>query len=112
MNAVMREKRIVSEERLARIESDVAQLRSDVNPLQADVVEMKGDVREIRDDIKTINAKFADFREHVAKEFGSMRASIEQLRTAIEQGKLWMLVTAIGTMLTMFTTIGHALKLF
>jgi predicted nucleic acid-binding Zn-ribbon protein len=70
MNAVMREKRIVSEERLARIESDVAQLRSDMNHLQADVVELKGDVREIRDDIKTINAKFADFREHVAKEFG------------------------------------------
>jgi predicted nucleic acid-binding Zn-ribbon protein len=105
MNAVMREKRIVSEERLARIESDVARLRSDVNHLQADVVLLKGDVREIRDDIKALNAKFADFREHVAKEFGS-------LRTAIEQGKLWMLVTAIGTMLTMLTTIGHALKLF
>ena len=52
-------------------------------------------------------------RADMNKEFGSVRTSIEQLRTSIEQAKLWMLVTGVGAViLTTFATIGHVLKWF
>jgi archaellum component FlaC len=51
---------------------------------------------------------FGSFRSAVAKEFGSVRTSIESLRTAIERAKLWMVVTGLGTILSVW---GAALAL-
>jgi archaellum component FlaC len=51
---------------------------------------------------------FGSFRSEVAKEFGSVRTSIESLRTAIERAKLWMVVTGLGTILSVW---GAALAL-
>ena len=44
----------------------------------------------------------------MAKEFGSVEASIESLRTAIERAKLWMVVTGAGMILSVW---GAALAL-
>jgi hypothetical protein len=42
------------------------------------------------------------FKTEVAKESGSVRTSIESLRTAIERAKLWMVVTGAGTILSVW----------
>jgi len=52
--------------------------------------------------------EFGSFKSEVAKEFGSVRTSIESLRTAIERAKLWMVVTGLGTILSVW---GAALAL-
>jgi hypothetical protein len=55
-----------------------------------------------------VTKEFGSFRSEVAKEFGSVRTSIESLRTAIERAKLWMVVTGLGTILSVW---GAALAL-
>jgi peptidoglycan hydrolase CwlO-like protein len=80
MNAVMRENRIVSDDRLERIESEISGLRRDVNDLQKDVAELKANVRhiqadvvELKTDVREMRADLAEFKQDVAKEFGSVR---------------------------------------
>lgn len=57
----------------------VVRLESDVQHLQSDVTEIKGD-------LKSLKAEFLSFKAEVAKEFGS-------IRTSMERTKLWMVVT-------------------
>jgi hypothetical protein len=72
----------------------VVKLESDVHQLQSDVTEIKGDV-------KSLKTEFLTFKAEVAKEFGAIRVSIEG-------AKLWMVVTGVGTILSVW---GAALAL-
>ena len=72
----------------------IVKLESDVHHLQADVTEIKGD-------LKSLKTEFQTFKAEVAKEFGS-------IRTSIERAKLWMVVTGVGTILSVW---GAALAL-
>jgi predicted RNase H-like nuclease (RuvC/YqgF family) len=72
----------------------VVKLESDVHHLQSDVTEIKGDV-------KSLKTEFLTFKAEVAKEFGAIRVSIER-------AKLWMVVTGVGTILSVW---GAALAL-
>jgi predicted RNase H-like nuclease (RuvC/YqgF family) len=74
--------------------SRIVKLESDVHHLQSDVTEIKGDV-------KSLKTEFLTFKAEVAKEFGS-------IRTSIERAKPWMVVTGIGTILSVW---GAALAL-
>ena len=72
----------------------IVKLESDVHHLQSDVTEIKGD-------LKSLKIEFLTFKAEVAKEFGSIRASIER-------AKRWMVVTGSGTILSVW---GAALAL-
>jgi hypothetical protein len=72
----------------------IVKLESDVHHLQSDVTEIKGD-------LKSLKIEFLTFKAEVAKEFGS-------IRTSIERAKLWMVVTGVGTILSVW---GAALAL-
>jgi len=75
-------------------DSRIVKLESDVHHLQSDVTEIKGD-------LKSLKTEFLTFKAEVAKEFGS-------IRTSIERAKLWMVVTGFGTILSVW---GAALAL-
>ena len=75
-------------------DSRIVKLESDVHHLQSDVTEIKGD-------LKSLKIEFLTFKAEVAKEFGS-------IRTSIERAKLWMVVTGVGTILSVW---GAALAL-
>ena len=66
----------------------IVKLESGVHHLQSDVTEIKGDV-------KSLKTEFLTFKAEVAKEFGS-------IRTSIERAKMWMVVTGIGTILSVW----------
>ena len=66
-------------------DSRIVKLESDVHHLQSDVTEIKGDVKSLKMEIQTLKTEFLTFKAEVAKEFGSIRASIER-------AKLWMVV--------------------
>ena len=79
----------------------IVKLESDVHHLQSDVTEMKGDLKSLKTDLLTFKTEFLTFKAEVAKEFGS-------IRTSIERAKLWMVVTGVGTILSVW---GAALAL-
>jgi predicted RNase H-like nuclease (RuvC/YqgF family) len=79
----------------------IVKLESDVHHLQSDVTEIKEDVKCLRAMIEALRSEFLIFKAEVAKEFGS-------LRTSIERAKLWMVVTGVGTILSVW---GAALAL-
>jgi predicted RNase H-like nuclease (RuvC/YqgF family) len=79
----------------------IVKLESDVRHLQSDVTEIKEDVKCLRAMIEALRSEFLTFKAEVAKEFGSIRASIER-------AKLWMVVTGVGTILSVW---GAALAL-
>jgi predicted nucleic acid-binding Zn-ribbon protein len=79
----------------------IVKLESDVQHLQSDVTEIKEDVKGLRALIEALRAEFLAFKTKVAKEFGS-------IRTSIERAKLWILVTGVGTILSVW---GAALAL-
>jgi len=63
--------------------------------LQADVTEIKGEVKSLRDALVLLRTEFLSFKTEVAKDFGSVR-------TSIERAKLWMVVTGTGTILSVW----------
>jgi predicted RNase H-like nuclease (RuvC/YqgF family) len=79
----------------------IVKLESDVHHLQSDVTEIKEDVKCLRSMIEDLRSEFLTFKAEVAKEFGS-------IRTSIERAKLWMVVTGVGTILSVW---GAALAL-
>ena len=79
----------------------IVKLESDVQHLQSDVTEMKGDLKSLKTEFLTLKTEFLTFKAEVAKEFGS-------IRTSIERAKLWMVVTGVGTILSVW---GAALAL-
>lgn len=94
MSAIAEEDDMVVEDRVAKLESDVGHLRSDLG-------EMKLDLREVKLDLKSLRTEVSVFKTEVAAEFG-------RVRTAIERTKVWMLVTGLATILSVF---GSALAL-
>jgi predicted RNase H-like nuclease (RuvC/YqgF family) len=79
----------------------IVKLESDVHHLQSDVTEIKEDVKCLRAMTEALRSEFLTFKAEVAKEFGS-------IRTSIERAKLWMVVTGVGTILSVW---GAALAL-
>jgi predicted RNase H-like nuclease (RuvC/YqgF family) len=79
----------------------IVKLESDVHHLQADVTEIKEDVKCLRAMTEALRSEFLTFKAEVAKEFAS-------IRTLIERAKLWMVVTGVGTILSVW---GAALAL-
>jgi predicted RNase H-like nuclease (RuvC/YqgF family) len=79
----------------------IVKLESDVQHLQSDVTEIKGDVKSLRAMLEALKSEFLMFKTEVAKEFGS-------IRTSIERAKLWRVVTGVGTILSVW---GAALAL-
>jgi len=75
-------------------DSRIVKLESDVHHLQSDVTEIKGD-------LKSLKTEFLTFKAELAKEF-------ELIRTSIEGWKLWIVITGIGTNLSVW---GAALAL-
>jgi hypothetical protein len=63
---------------------------------------LESDVKSLRDAFDLLRSEFLSFKTEVAKEFGSVRTSVESLRTAIERAKLWMVVTGAGTILSVW----------
>ena len=89
------------EERVARIEADVEHLKTDV--------------AEIKTDQRALRQEFNAFRVEVVREFGRVHTGMESLRTAIEQNKRWMIVTAAGLISTgvgTFAALGRVMKWF
>jgi predicted RNase H-like nuclease (RuvC/YqgF family) len=79
----------------------IVKLESDVHHLQSDVTEIKEDVKCLRAMIEALRSEFLTFKAEVAKEFGL-------IRTSIERAKLWMVITGVGTILSVW---GAALAL-
>jgi predicted RNase H-like nuclease (RuvC/YqgF family) len=90
----------------------IVKLESGVHHLQSDVTEIKGDLKSLKTEFLTFKAEvakeFGAIRTSIEKEIGSIRASIEEVRTSIERAKLWMVVTGVGTILSVW---GAALAL-
>jgi predicted RNase H-like nuclease (RuvC/YqgF family) len=90
----------------------IVKLESDVHHLKSDVTEIKGDLKSLKTEFLTFKAEVAKelgaIRTSIEKEIGSIRASIEEVRTSIERAKLWMVVTGVGTILSVW---GAALAL-
>jgi len=92
------------------LDERVAKIESDLSHVQKDVAELKVDVRELRHDFKGLQNEFHGFRVEVTQEFGALRT---ELRTSVQQNKIWMLLIAFGTVLVpTVTTLAHALKWF
>jgi len=70
-------------------------LESDVQHLQSDVTEIKSEVKSLRNAFDSLKTEFLSFKTEVAKEFGSVR-------TTIERAKLWMIVTGAGMILSVW----------
>jgi hypothetical protein len=79
----------------------LVKLESDIQHLQSDVTEIKSDVKSLRDVVDLLKTQFLSFKAEVATEFGSVKASIER-------AKLWMVVTGVGMILSVW---GAALTL-
>jgi hypothetical protein len=104
-------------------DSRLAKLEGDVQHLQSDVTEIKGDLKSLRGTVELLSTEFLSFKTEVAKEFGSFRSEVAKefgsfrsevakefgsVRTSIERAKLWMVVTGVGTILSVW---GAALAL-
>lgn len=92
--------RVVAE-RTMTDDSRVAKLETDVQHLQSDVTEIKGEIKSLRDVVGLLKTQFLSFKAEVATELGS-------IKTSIERAKLWMVVTGVGTILSVW---GAALAL-
>lgn len=115
--AIAREKPLTDDSRITKLEANVQHL-------QSDVTEIKGTLGWLRESFESfrieVAKEFAAFRAEVAKEFGAIRGEIAKesgslaafrtemakeigsLRTSIERAKLWMIVTGLGTILSVW----------
>ena len=92
--------RVVAERAMVD-DSRVVKLEAGVQHLQSDVTEIKSEVKLLRDVVDLLKRQFLSFKAEVATEFGSVK-------TSIERAKLWMLVTGVGIILSVW---GAALAL-
>jgi hypothetical protein len=96
-------------------DNHIIKLAADVHHLQSDMTEVKGDIKSLRSLIDALRSELLNFKVEVAKEFGSVAKEFGSvarefglLRASIERAKLWMLVTGVGTILSVW---GAALAL-
>jgi hypothetical protein len=95
----------------------IVKLESGVQHLQSDVTEIKADIKSLWAAVEALMREFLSFKADVERQFGSVRTSMErdfgsvrtaverdfgQVRAAIERAKLWMLVTGVGTILSIW----------
>jgi hypothetical protein len=79
----------------------IVKLESTVQHLQSDAAQIKGDIKLLWGAVDALKTEFLSFKADVARELGSVR-------TSIERAKLWMVVTGVGTILSVW---GAALAL-
>jgi hypothetical protein len=91
----------VAKEPVMSDDNRIVKLESDVHHLQSDVTEMKGDLKSFKAEFLALKTEFLTFKADVAREFGL-------IRTSIERAKPWMVVTGVGTILSVW---GAALAL-
>jgi hypothetical protein len=117
MNArVAREAPMTDDDRIARLQSDVQHIQSDVTEIKSDVKSLWGALDALRTEFLSFKAEVAkelgSFKAEMGKEFGSFKAEVAKefgsVRTSIERAKLWMVVTGVGTILSVW---GAALAL-
>jgi predicted RNase H-like nuclease (RuvC/YqgF family) len=95
MNArIVQEKVMTDESRIAKLEADVCHLQSDVT--------------ELKELLKRLRDAFDSLRAEVAREFVTVWKELGAIRIAIERAKLWMVITGVGTILSVW---GAALAL-
>lgn len=82
-------------------EGQLIRLTANVEHLQSDMTEVKEEIRTLRGGLEDLKGQFLSFKAEVAREFGSVRISIER-------AKLWMIATGNGTILSVW---GAALAL-
>jgi hypothetical protein len=137
------ETQVTAEDRIARIESDVAEIKDDVKTinirLNDSIVANARELGAVRAEIAThrtdtekgfgalrtdTERNFGAVRTDTEKRFGTLQVAIESnktetekgfgsLRLEIEKTKLWLLSTAIGTVVTILggTVYLHTLKI-
>ena len=90
---------LIAREKALTDDSRITTLEVNQQHQQSDVIEIKGNLDRLRE-------AFESFRIEVAKEFGALRTEMARefgsLRTSIERAKLWMLVTGLGTILSVW----------
>lgn len=86
--------RVVAERAMGD-DSRIVKLEADVQHIQSDVTEIKSEVKSLRDVVDLLKTQFLSFKAEVATEFGSVKISIER-------AKLWMVVTGVGTILSVW----------
>src|SRR6185312_1614419 len=92
----------IAQERIMTDHSRMGKLESDVQQLQRDVTEMKGMINWLREAFDGLKSELLSYKTEVARELGIVGTSIESLRTSIERAKLWMMVTGVGTVLSVW----------
>ena len=126
MNAsIARERALPDDSRITNVEINLQHLQSDVTEIKGTVACLReafeafkievarefGAIRtEMAKEIGTLRSEIAKeigtLRSDMAQEFGSVRAHVAQeigsLRTSIERAKLWMVVTGLGTILSVW----------
>lgn len=80
-----------------RDEGQWVRLTANVEHLRSDLTEVKEEVRMVRGGLAELKEQFLSFKADVAREFGSVRISIER-------AKLWMIATGMGTILSVWGT--------
>ena len=121
MNAVIvREKAMSEADRIAKLEAGVQHLQSDITDIKGTLEWLRRAFEtfkiEVAQEFGAIRAEFArelgSFKSEVSKESGSFRSEVARqfgsVRTSIERAKLWMVVTGLGTILSVW---GAALAL-
>jgi archaellum component FlaC len=95
-----------NDNQVIKLTADVQNLRADVNHLQSDVTEIKAEVRSLWAVVEELKTQFVSFKVEVAKELGAFRTEMARelgsIRTSIERAKLWMIVTGLGTILSVW----------
>ncbi len=105
----------------------IAKLQSDVQHLQSDSTEIKQDVKSLLAAVDALKTEFMSFKTAVARELGAYKAYMERefgagkahmerelgsVKVSIERGKLWMVVTGVGTILSVCGTAFALARLF
>ncbi len=90
---------MIAPERALTDDSRITNLEVGLQHVQSDVTEIKGTLDWLR-------GAFESFKIEVTREFGAIRTEIAKetgsLRTSIERAKLWMVVTGLGTILSVW----------
>ncbi len=110
MNAQLKEEDFVSEDRLARVESEVKEFRTELHEFKLVVTKKFGEVEA------TIERLRGDMNTGFERLAGEMRAGFEKLRgetnTGLANAKLWMLIAAGSVIVSAVSILGRILKLW
>ncbi len=80
---------------VSSLQINVTKLQSDVQHIQSDVTEIKRDVKSLWAAIDVLKTEFMSFKAEAARDFGSVKASIER-------AKLWMVISGVGMILSIW----------